>query len=209
MCGSERETTNNRMELMGLIRGLEALRSPEGLVKIYSDSVYVLRGASQWIHGWKKKGWRTAGGSEVLNRELWEELDRLLKSRKGGFEWHHLKGHSGIPANERCDQPAVSASLGEHPELYVGEVEGYGVDLTDIPADTSLPPLKSYGAKAAAPYAYLSNIGGLVVRHSNWAKCESRVKGRSQAKYKKVMSADEEADLLETWGVRAEEVKED
>ena len=208
MCGRESPTTNNRMELMGLIEGLKAIKNRGTNVRVYSDSVYVLRGASQWIHGWKKKGWKTSDGSDVVNRDLWESLDKLLKSWGGKFEWHYLRGHSGIPANERCDVLAVAASQGEEVYLYSGDIDDYSVDLRNLPADTSLPAMKSPGAKSV-PHAYLSNIGGLVVRHSSWSGCEARVKGRSNAKYKKVMSEDEEAILLESWGVKTEQVKDE
>jgi ribonuclease HI len=207
LCGREAPTTNNRMELMGLIEGLRAVKDREGQVNVYSDSVYVLRGASQWLYGWKKKGWKTSDGSPVVNRDLWEKLDGILKTWNGKIEWNHLKGHSGIPANERCDVLAVAASQGEEVDLYSGDIKNYPVDLTDLPEDTSLPTQKAPGTKAL-PYAYLSNIGGLVVRHSNWGSCEARVKGRSGAKFKKVMSPDEEANLLESWGVKLEQVKD-
>lgn len=209
MCGREAPTTNNRMELTGVIEGLKSIKSREGNVKVYSDSVYVLRGASQWMFGWKKKGWKTADGSAVVNRDLWEQLDSILKAWDGKIEWHHLRGHSGIPANERCDVIAVAASQGEDIDLYSGSIENYSTDLTELPDDTSLPPMKSSNGPKAAPLAYLSNIGGLVVRHSNWGSCEARVKGRSNAKFKKVMTADEEANLLESWGVKPEQVKDE
>jgi len=209
LSGFEASTTNNRMEIMAVLAGLQAIKSRDSKVRVYSDSVYVLRGASQWVHSWKKRGWKTSGGSAVLNQDLWEELDQLLRSWDGPITWHYLRGHSGIPANERCDEIAVMASQMTEPDLFTGAIENYPVDLRNLPEDTSLPPLKAYGEKAAAPYAYLSNIGGLVVRHSNWASCERRVKGQSHAKFKKVMSADEEANLLESWGVPLEDVKEE
>lgn len=210
MCGYEESTTNNRMELAGLIEGLRAIRSKKGTVKVYSDSVYVLRGASQWMHAWKKKGWKTAQGSEVLNQELWEELDALLKSWTGRFEWHYVRGHTGIPANERCDELAVMASQMQTPDLFSGAYENYPINLRDLPIETTLPPLKNRDSgPKAEPYAYLSNIGGMVVRHTNWPRCEQRVKGRSGAKFKKVMSADEEASVLESWGVSLDKVKDE
>jgi len=208
MCGSERATTNNRMELMGLIEGLRAIKDRDCKVKVYSDSVYVLKGASQWVHGWKRKGWKTSDGADVLNKDLWEVVDKLVSSWLGKIEWHYVKGHAGIPANERCDELAVMCSQGTKPDLFSGAYQNYPVDLHELPEQTVLPSNKSPGTKAK-PYAYLSNIGGLVVRHSNWASCEARVKGRSNAKYKKVMSPDEEANLLESWGATLEQVKDE
>ncbi|MFN7290922.1 MAG: ribonuclease HI [Pirellula sp.] len=109
--GAERETTNNRMELKAVIEGLKALSRP-CRVSLYSDSNYVLNGLKEWMPNWKKNNWRRKSGSrweEVKNAELWKELDSLQSIHKISF--HHIKGHSGHPENERCDQLAVSAYL--------------------------------------------------------------------------------------------------
>ena len=100
MCGSERETTNNRMELTAVIRGLEAMKRPI-TAKVYSDSQYVLKGISEWIHGWKRNGWKTADKKPVKNADLWQELDQLTRQHK--LEWIWVKGHAGHPENERAD----------------------------------------------------------------------------------------------------------
>lgn len=104
--GGERHTTNNRMELTAVIRGLEALRSPS-TVEIYSDSQYVLNGLNEWMENWKRKGWRTSTKSPVKNVELWKELDRLKQVHDLKFHW--IRGHSEHPENERCDRMAVAA----------------------------------------------------------------------------------------------------
>jgi ribonuclease HI len=107
--GAEPETTNNRMELKAVIEGLKALSRP-CRVSLYSDSNYVLNGLKEWMPNWKKNNWRRKSGSrweEVKNAELWKELDSLQSIHKISF--HHIKGHSGHPENERCDQLAVSA----------------------------------------------------------------------------------------------------
>lgn len=106
LAGAERETTNNRMELIAVIRGLEALKEPAE-VDIYSDSQYVLKGLKEWMDSWKKRGWRTADKKPVKNRELWEELDALKSRHTLRFHW--IRGHSEHPENERCDQLAVAA----------------------------------------------------------------------------------------------------
>jgi len=98
--GGESATTNNRMELTAVIRGLEALKRPSR-VRVYTDSQYVQKGISEWIHGWKRNGWRTADKKEVKNKELWLELDELRK--RHDIEWHWVKGHAGHPENERAD----------------------------------------------------------------------------------------------------------
>ncbi|MBX3388799.1 MAG: ribonuclease HI [Phycisphaeraceae bacterium] len=104
--GAEAETTNNRMELMAVIRGLEALKSPS-LVDLYSDSQYVLNGLKEWMASWKKRGWRTADKKPVKNIDLWQELDALQATHQLRFHW--IRGHNEHPENERCDQLAVAA----------------------------------------------------------------------------------------------------
>ena len=102
-------TTNNRMEMQAAIGGLEyyiASGQKEGIL-LYTDSEYVKNGITKWISGWKKKGWKTAAGKDVLNKDLWEKLDELHSSK---VEWRYVKGHSGDEGNERCDVIARSFS---------------------------------------------------------------------------------------------------
>jgi ribonuclease HI len=101
--GGEAATTNNRMELLAVIRGLEALKRPSQ-VRVFTDSTYVQKGISEWIHAWKRKGWRTADKKEVKNQDLWRELDEL--AAKHDIEWRWVKGHAGHPENERADKLA-------------------------------------------------------------------------------------------------------
>jgi len=102
LSGGERLTTNNRMELLAVIKGLSALRRPCE-VDVYLDSQYVRQGITQWIHGWKKKGWRTASGQPVKNVELWQRLDALTHQSEPVIRWHWVKGHAGHPGNEHAD----------------------------------------------------------------------------------------------------------
>ncbi len=107
--GGERETTNNRMELSAVIEGLKALKVP-AQVELYTDSVYVGKGISEWMPKWKAAGWRRGSGakkSPVKNVELWQALDQLLAEHKLNFHW--VAGHSGHAENERCDELAVAA----------------------------------------------------------------------------------------------------
>ena len=101
--GGEPLTTNNRMELMAVIRALEALKRP-CRVRLHTDSQYVQLGISKWIHGWKKNGWRTADKKPVKNAELWKRLDELAVPHD--IEWLWVKGHAGHDGNERADQLA-------------------------------------------------------------------------------------------------------
>lgn len=101
--GGEAGTTNNRMELTAVIRALEALKRPV-TARVHTDSQYVQKGISEWIHGWKRRGWKTSGNQPVKNEDLWRELDRLASLHK--IEWVWVRGHVGHPENERCDELA-------------------------------------------------------------------------------------------------------
>ena len=100
LVGGEPSTTNNRMELTAVIRALEAI-APARPVRLYTDSQYVQKGITEWIHDWKRRGWRTAGRKPVKNQDLWQRLDELARGR--ALEWHWVRGHSGHPGNERAD----------------------------------------------------------------------------------------------------------
>ena len=101
--GGDEATTNNRMELTAVIRGLQALTRP-CKVLIVTDSKYVIQGMTEWLPNWKQRGWRTAAKKPVLNSELWRELDELVAAH--AVEWQWVKGHSGHPENELADQLA-------------------------------------------------------------------------------------------------------
>ncbi|MDX8402165.1 MAG: ribonuclease HI [Mariprofundaceae bacterium] len=98
--GGEAQTTNQRMELRAAIEALKALKKPCRIV-IHSDSKYVVQGMTEWIHNWKKNGWKNAAKQPVANRDLWEELDRLASRHEVRWEW--VRGHAGHAENERAD----------------------------------------------------------------------------------------------------------
>ena len=100
ICGGEPGTTNNRMELMAAIQALEALKKP-CKVELHTDSTYVMKGISEWIFGWKKRGWKTADGKPVKNDDLWRRLD-TARARQD-VSWNWVKGHAGHELNERAD----------------------------------------------------------------------------------------------------------
>jgi ribonuclease HI len=104
--GGERNTTNNRMELLSVIRGLESLSRP-CRVELYSDSQYVVKGLREWMDDWKRKGWKNSRRDPVKNRELWERLDELRRTHHLTCHW--VRGHSDHPENDRCDALAVAA----------------------------------------------------------------------------------------------------
>lgn len=103
ICGGEPDTTNNRMELMAAIQALALLKRP-CQVELWTDSTYVKKGISEWIHAWKKNNWKTAAKKPVVNKDLWQQLDQL--AAKHEVSWHWVKGHAGHPGNEMADQLA-------------------------------------------------------------------------------------------------------
>ena len=104
--GSEEHTTNNRMELMAAIRGIEAVKRPCE-IHLHTDSEYLRQGITTWIHSWKKRGWKTADKKPVKNQDLWERLDEAIATHQ--VKWHWVKGHSGHAENERADALARGA----------------------------------------------------------------------------------------------------
>lgn len=106
LSGAETLTTNNRMELTAVIRALEALKRPSEL-RVFTDSEYVRRGITEWVKSWKARGWKTADRKPVKNQDLWERLDALAAGHT--IEWRWVKGHSGVPGNERVDRLANEA----------------------------------------------------------------------------------------------------
>lgn len=103
--GGEMGTTNNRMELTAVIRALEALKRPCH-VMLHADSQYVLKGITEWLAGWKAKGWKTAAKQPVKNVDLWQQLDQLVATAGHKIEWRWVRGHNGDPGNERADELA-------------------------------------------------------------------------------------------------------
>lgn len=200
--GGDPSTTNNRMEMMATIEALKLVASYQGPIHFYTDSTYIIRGITQWIWGWRKRNWKTAEGGDVSNRDLWEEIARLMQTRgtQGKIDWRYSRGHVGTPGNERCDRIAVAFSKKEYVSLYNGAYESYPVNLLQIPQDFSLPEMRQPTEKKVA-FSYLSNLGGLVYRHRDWPSCQKRVSGKSGAKFKKAMSAAEETEILKSWGL--------
>lgn len=210
--GGDPHTTNNRMELQAVISALAYLREHAGAVRVYTDSTYVIRGITQWCWAWIKRGWKTAEGKDVVNADLWKKLITLVSARGGKtIQWQFLKGHSGIPGNERVDEIAVAFSKGKRPSLYSGSLLQYGVAIHDLPEESQMPDLpemRPREAKAPA-FSYLSVVNGKLEKHASWKECEARVKGRPGAKFKKAMSLADEGQILREWGLSGKNPKEE
>jgi ribonuclease HI len=219
--GSDRHTTNNRMELTAAIEALCFVRESaeiknlskheDGLknkvtISIHSDSRYVINGATKWIFGWQRKNWVTSQKQEVLNRDLWEKIARLIDSftehTTVSILWQYVGGHVGIPANERCDEIATSFAGGVLVDLYDGLKKDYRIDTEQIYEATAtdmakvLSPKKRSQAKA---YSYVSFIDGKISTYATWTECEAEVRGKSGVRYKKALDADEERAIIADW----------
>lgn len=181
--GREAETTNNRMELAAVIYALKLAKGRS--VTIHTDSQYVMNGATRWISGWKRNGWKTASRAPVLNQDLWQELDQALRDTDPHFV--HVRGHAGHPENERADQIATSSALGKPIDLYSGDLAGYS------PSLTKAPPIPVRSADF-----YVSDIGGDVAVHDSWDDCQARIEG-SVARFKKASSEEEARAIAAAW----------
>lgn len=199
-------TTNNRMEMTAVLAALQFSINHyknAASIQVMTDSVYVIRGITQWMFGWKKRNWKNAENEEVSNRDLWMDLDAVvseIKKNKIEIKWNFVKGHSGVPGNERCDQIAVAYSKNEFIELYSGLAADYLFDVTELPEIRPLPEMKSKSSAPSAPSWYLSYVNGVLTKHKTWKECEAVVKGRP-AKFKKVSSVQEETEVKKNWGI--------
>lgn len=201
--GREEFATNNRMELTGVISALSFVSKNNFAVAekifIHTDSSYVINGITKWIHSWKKNNWQTSQKEEVLNRDLWEKLFSLTTGKK--IEWRYVAGHSGTPGNERCDEIATSFADKNNTSLYKGVLSNYSVPLFDLSKVSSISKNKTSKSRSKTKaYSYLSMLNETIMKHKTWEECEKRVKGKSGAKFKKALSAEEEEKIIDEWG---------
>lgn len=188
--GMHAHTTNNRMEMQAVIEALTFVEReyPGKSIELFTDSSYVCNGATQWVTGWERAGWVTRDKKAVLNQDLWEMISQLQK--KNSITWSRIKGHAGNAGNERCDVIATSFALGTPTPLYTGSRSGYSFPATS--------PQKTQKTNSRKAFSYVSLVAGEVMVHTNWSDCEKRVKG-TNARFKKVFSKEEEANLVEQW----------
>ncbi|HEY1037478.1 MAG TPA: RNase H family protein [Candidatus Paceibacterota bacterium] len=211
--GREDVTTNNRMELKAVIEGIKNFISYYENLSVrsftfYIDSSYVVKGVQQWIKGWKRNNWITATKEPVKNRDLWEEISDLIEKGDGkgplSIKWNLVPGHSGIAGNERCDIIATSFADNKPVQLYSGTLAGYQAEIVseilDLSTMASAVEKKKKGKSSSsgkAAYSYVSYVDGKMSTDKSWAECEKKVKGKKGARFKKALSAEDEASIIQ------------
>lgn len=206
MGGGEKKTTNNRMEMKAVIEALKhsiGKWSDKGVkpkpLMVYTDSSYLIKGITQWVGSWERSGWTKRGGGTVKNEDLWKELKRLTD--KVDVTWNHVRGHTGVVGNERADEIACRFADGEEFPLKSCPYADYDINIMSL-AGTSEPFSDESGKSKRSSrevYSYISSINGKTVSHGTWEECKERVNGVSGARFKKVYSPKEEAELMRDW----------
>jgi ribonuclease HI len=202
--GYEPETTNNRMELRAAIEGLRRVPTNAEVV-IVTDSRYVMRGMTEWLAGWQRRGWQTSTGTPVRNRDLWQTLADLVGQRA---TWQHVYGHTGDPYNERANDLAQAYAAGKRPPPAPPELAA------PVAGSTARSPTgqqalgQQVAASRPARRTYLSLVHGDLARHSTWDDCRMRVHGVSGARYKKCTSPEEEIATVTAWGLPSDALLE-
>lgn len=190
-------TTNNEMELKAVVEALKFVALKNLPTEIYSDSKYVIQGATAWIFNWLKNDWKTKSNTDVANKKLWMELVPLLKQVK--ITWHKVPGHVGIIGNERADTIASDFGDGKSVDLYIGSKSSYKYDIENTDYDKAEAEKRSATRKrqSTKAYSYISKVGSEIKTHATWGECEARVKGVRGTKFKKSISVDEEKKIIE------------
>ena len=161
---------------------LEHLQGTRGPVSIYTDSTYVIQGIGGWVHGWKRRGWKTAAGTDVLNRGLWEQLDALTSARgPRSLTWHYVRGHVGIPGNERVDRDrrlvrrAEARRVVRRPAVRLSRADSRSPRRHHCPCAEK--PSAGASRSRGPAYSYLSVVDGKPMRHATWSECEGAREG--------------------------------
>ena len=208
--GKSNETTNNKMELTAILKSLEYLKdhkvSPDTNIVIHTDSSYAINGITKWIFGWQKNNWITSTKTPVLNGELWKQLAPITSYFKN-LKFDHVRGHAGIWGNERCDMIATSFASNKHINLFHGELLAYDPRVLSKSFSESKHEAKNHIAvsqksksnkTSGKAYSYVALVNGKIQTFSDWESCKAVVHGRS-AKYKKVLSKQDEDALIKEW----------
>ncbi len=192
--GREAETTNNRMEMFAIASAIKSIKSGDEII-VHTDSTYAMKGATSWIKGWKRNGWKTASKKDVENRDLWELIDSVMNGKNVSFVL--VKGHAGVPGNERCDEIATAYADDRDVPLYNGPTAEYAVSL-DVNV-VERDELSKLPKKPKSGGFYISLVKGVLEKHTTWDECKARVSGVSGAKFKKVGSDAEVLAVEKIW----------
>lgn len=183
--------TNNQMELTAAIQALGYVQKNQykkEKILLHTDSSYVINGIKKWIFSWQKNGWKTSQKKDVENIALWKEL--LSVSDGKDIEWIYVKGHAGIPLNERSDEIATSFADNTPTVLFKGQSTDYGYKHESV--IVKQPNSKEKSSKSY----YVAFIEKKIFRYETWKECENAVKGRKGVKFKKVSSLEEENTFI-------------
>lgn len=199
LSGHEKNTTNNRMELTAVIESLRFLhehQQAESTIILHTDSQYVKNGFEKWVYGWQKNGWLTSKKEPVLNQDLWQKI-ATLKPLFPKLLINHVRGHVGVPANERADELATAAADQGTLELYQGSRAQYPVDLQVT--KSSATKTKDNKNRSGQALCYLSFVDDEIRTHRTWADCQAHVTGKSDAKFRRADSIAERDQIISDW----------
>lgn len=201
--GTKLKTTNNAMELTAIVSALSYAINSSSHLHIFTDSQYAINGATKWMYGWAMNGWKTKADEEVKNKELFQTLYSLIGERgKDTITWHHVRGHVGVPGNERVDDIARLLAEGTNVKLYRGKISDYSdKNILRVPTKQEQETVaKKSGKKSGKAYKYLALIDGNLEEFDTWKECEARTTGR-RSKFKKALSPEHREEILTEWGV--------
>jgi ribonuclease HI len=201
--GREQHTTNNRMELKAALEALRNIKTIPGDVVINTDSSYLIQGITVWVKGWQRNNWITSTKTDVVNKDLWQDLIDVVKVREevGKITWKHIAGHSGVPGNERVDEIATAYTFKKDVELFNGKKEDYTVDVFSVTPNRVKKEIKDdkRARSKQKAFSYVSFVEGKIERHTTWAECEARIKGKKGVKFKKSLSQEDENNIVKEW----------
>lgn len=184
--GAIENGTNNEAELQAVVAVLQQAEKEQWSdIVIYTDSKYLIKGATRWVHSWQNNGWTTQQDEPVKNQQLWKAI--VSHQQQLSVTYKHVPGHAGVPANERADDIATAFADAASPELFQGSRDQYTVSLDPEPQLIEGGPV------------YLSLLDDEVRQHSSWEACKQRVEGRS-ASFRKVTTEPERDEVLSQWG---------
>jgi ribonuclease HI len=196
--GREDVTTNNRMEMTAALCALTHFdgyyESFDGVsFVIHTDSSYLINGVTKWAKNWAMNNWITKTREQVLNKDIWQKLLEVTEDKK--VEWTYIAGHSGIPANERCDEIATSFADQKEINLFKGNLSDYSVDTKNLAGHLIGKKKVDKSRSQAKAFSYVSLVGGKIFIDKTWKDCEARVKGVKGVRYKKALSQLEEVEI--------------